>query len=95
MVKIDYSEGYDEYYLEYLDYLEFEMNIADAVENSSPEELEENICKLGFIKVTELKGSLWFRSDNDVYILFLADGMGWYLYCKTAGFFSGRTTDSP
>ncbi len=45
-----------------------EKSIIDTVKNSSKEKLEDNICKLGFVKIYESKYDSWFLYEDGKYI---------------------------
>lgn len=79
MVKDDIEDGLMEKHIEYM---QFEIKVVDTIENSDPEELEDNIEKLGFVKVFEVQGTSWFLFEDTSYVLVLADNNGWHLYQK-------------
>lgn len=78
MVKDDIEDGLMEKHIEYM---QFEIKVVDTIENSDPEELEDNIEKLGFVKVFEVQGTSWYLFEDTSYVLVLADN-GWHLYQK-------------
>jgi hypothetical protein len=67
---------------EFIKYMELEKTILKTVKNSEIEHLDNNICKLGFIKIFELEGANWFIHEDNKYILVL-EGNQLNLYEKT------------
>ena len=79
MVKEDIDDGLMDKQIEYM---QFEIKVVDTIENSDLEELEDNIEKLGFVKVFEVEGTTWYLFEDTSYVLVLADNKGWHLYQK-------------
>ncbi len=82
MQKEDIDDGLMD---EYIKYMQFEIKVVDTIENGEPQKLEDNIEKLGFVKVFEIEGTTWFLSEDTSYVLVLADNNGWHLYQKAMG----------
>jgi hypothetical protein len=53
--------------------MELEKSVIKTVRNSTLEDLAENICKLGFVKIFESEDTKWFLYKDNKYILVLSD----------------------
>jgi len=82
MVKKEFDDGLMDQYIEYM---QFEIEVVEIIENSDPKELEDNIEKIGFVKVFEVEGTSWFLFEDTSYVLVLTDNNGWHLYQKAMG----------
>lgn len=82
MQKEDINDGLME---EYTKYMQFEIKVVDTIENGDPQKLEDNLEKIGFVKISEVEGTTWYLSEDTAYILILADNNGWHLYQKAMG----------
>ncbi|MGC9517464.1 MAG: hypothetical protein ACP5C3_07195 [Methanomicrobiales archaeon] len=78
-------EMYEEIDEDYIKFLEFKMKIVKAVNNSRSEDLEDNLQKIGFVKIFQLKSLNYFLSDDTNIILVLKEGISWRLYEKAIG----------
>lgn len=74
----------DELMEEYTKYMKFEIKVVDTIENGDPQKLDENLEKIGFVKIYEIEGTTWYLSEETSYVLILA-GNGWHLYQKAMG----------
>ncbi len=82
MVKEDIDEGMMD---ECLKDMQFEIEVVETIERSHPTQLEDNIGKLGFVKIFEVEGTKWFLYEDTSYILVLAENNKWHLYQKAMG----------
>lgn len=82
MVRDDIDDGLMDQYIEYM---QFEIEVVETIENSDPKELEDKIEKLGFVKVFDVEGTSWFLFEDTSYVLILTDNNGWHLYQKAMG----------
>ena len=65
---------------EHIKYFELERKILFTVFSS--ENIEDNICKLGFKKIFESEGIRWFLYEDTKYILGLDNDLKLYIYEK-------------
>ncbi|MGF7118601.1 hypothetical protein [Methanobacterium oryzae] len=75
----------DELMEEYTKYMQFEIKVVDTIENGNPQKLDENLEKIGFVKIYEIEGTTWYLSEDTSYVLILAGNNGWHLYQKAMG----------
>lgn len=66
---------------ESIDSFEFEWNVSNMIIKSKPDELEDNLSKLGFEKVFEQENDTWFFSKDSIYIIMLVDNRHSHIYC--------------
>jgi hypothetical protein len=58
---------------EFIKYIELEKSIINTLKNSELEHLDNNLCKLGFVKIFESECTKWFVYEDNKYILVLED----------------------
>ncbi len=67
---------------EHIKYFELEKNLLFTVYNSELENMEDNICRLGFKKIFESEDIKWFIYEDTKYILGLDNNSKLYVYEK-------------
>jgi len=67
---------------EHIKYFELERKILFTVLSSELEQIEDDICKLGFKKIFESEGTKWFLYNDTKYILGLDNDLKLYIYEK-------------
>ncbi len=72
-------------HLEYIKDKEFELKVEKTIESSKLEELEDNISKLGFIKVFKVKDDNWYLSKDTKFVLIIGENVEWGLYSNEYG----------